>query len=462
MTWTKAQISILIIVAVISFIGTFLISSINIAIPSIEKTFNLDAIALSWVITAYLLSSAIFLLPVGRIGDIIGIRNVFKIGIVIFTISSLLSGIAFSGSLLITFRFIQGIGAALTNTTGSAILVSAFVPEHRGRVLGVSVSATYLGLSLGPFLGGILTQYLGWQSIFIISFILGVFSTIAAFKYLKKEKLKTITFRQFDWQGTLLFMLGLVLLVIGSTKIPSIIGWISICSGILLLIIFWLFENKIQIPIFETKLFAKNKLFAYSNIAALINYSATSAIVFLLSIYLQKTQGLSPKEAGMILVAQPVIMAIFSPIAGRLSDKIQARHLSSLGMLLCATGLAMFSMLKENSSIGYIIFVLVWVGFGFALFSSPNMSSIMGSVDKQRLGFASGTAATMRVLGQMTSMTIITLFFASLFNGNTIELVDNAVFMKVIRYGFGSFSVLCFIGIFFSFKRGTGLRENVI
>src|SRR5690554_6301911 len=186
MDWTKKQISILSIVAITSFMGSFLISSVNIALPAIEKSFGLSAVKLSWVITSFLLATAMFLLPVGRWGDLTGIRRVFKTGVIIFTISSTICGFSTSGFWLILFRFIQGIGAAFSSTTGPAILVSAFSPQHRGRVLGMSVSAVYLGLAFGPFVGGMITQHIGWRSIFFISSALGILTILLAFRFLGK------------------------------------------------------------------------------------------------------------------------------------------------------------------------------------------------------------------------------------------------------------------------------------
>lgn len=187
MIWTKKQIFILFIVAITSFMGTFLISSVNIALPEIEKSFGLNAIVLSWVITSFLLATAMFLLPVGRWGDLLGTQKIFKIGIVIFTTSSLLCGFVNSGFSLILLRFIQGIGAACTSTAGPAILVSSFLPQHKGRVLGISVSGVYLGLAFGPFAGGFLTQYLGWRSIFFTSAAIGIITVFIAFIFLKND-----------------------------------------------------------------------------------------------------------------------------------------------------------------------------------------------------------------------------------------------------------------------------------
>jgi MFS family permease len=254
-------------------------------------------------------------------------------------------------------------------------------------------------------------------------------------------------------------MPGLVALVFGSSRIPSTFGWLLMAGGIISLIIFWAFEKKSQMPVIDTKLFSHNRLFAYSNLAALINYSATFAIVFLLSLYLQKIQGLSPRNAGIIIVAQPAMMAIFSPLAGRLSDRIQPRYLTTMGMTMCTIGLAAFSFLSAATPINLIVLLLIWVGLGFALFSSPNMNTIMSSVNKTQYGLASGTAATMRVIGQITSMTIATLFFAAILGNKAIETVPDYLFLKAVKWGFISFSLISIAGIYFSYNRGKVTRD---
>jgi EmrB/QacA subfamily drug resistance transporter len=460
MNWTKIQITVLGIVAFSSFMSTFLISSINIALPAIEKDFALDAVTLSWVITAFLLSTAMFLLPVGRWGDLTGIKRVYKIGIVLFTVSSLLSGFAVTGYWLIFFRFLQGIGAAFSSTTGAAILVSEFPPKHRGRVLGIGVSAVYLGLAFGPFFGGFLTQYLGWRSIFFFSSGFGFLATILAFLFLGDDILEKTSNKKIDLRGTFFYMLGLVALTYGSARIPTLYGWLIMGAGIFLLIVFWIFETHSFRPVLETKLFTRNRLFAFSNLAALINYSATFSIIFLLSLYLQKVKGLAPRDAGTILVAQPIVMAIFSPFAGRLSDRIQPRYLATIGMTICTLGLAAFAFLSESTPIGIIVFLLLWVGLGFALFSSPNMNTIMSSVDKTQLGLASGTSSTMRVVGQIISMTIATIFFAVFFQKQSVEIVSNPIFLKALKMGFITSAIISLAGIYFSFSRGKLERES--
>ncbi len=455
MNWSKQQWSVLGIVAITSFMATFLISSVNIALPAIEQSFGLNAVMLSWVLTSFLLSTAMFLLPAGRWADLSGVRRLFKTGVIIFTLSSVACALSPSGNSLILSRFIQGLGGALCSATGPALLVSSFPANMRGRVLGISVSAVYVGLASGPFVGGFLTQYLGWRSLFYVAVGFGAVTTLIAFLYLGSDSPTGYQGKRPKLAGTFFYMLGLTALVYGSGKIPDLIGWILMGSGILGLVVFWIIESKSSFAVIETRLFSQNRLFAFSNLAALINYSATFAIVFLLSLYLQKIQELNPRDAGMILIAQPLTMAIFSPMAGKWSDRVQPRILASLGMGMCTVGLICFAFLQETTPIWIILIVLFWVGLGFALFSSPNMNTIMGSVNKSQLGLASGSAATMRVVGQIVSMTIATVYISLLFGAIPIEQTSNTAFMQLIKWGFITFSLIGGTGVYFSLARGS-------
>ena len=439
--------------------GTFLISSINIALPAIEQSFGLNAISLSWVITAFLVATGIFLLPVGKWGDISGNVRLFKAGLIVFTLASVLCAVSPSGVWLIVARFVQGVGSAFTNTTGQAILVTNFPARNRGQVIGISVASVYAGLATGPFIGGFLTQALGWHSLFYVAAILGVLSTIIAFAFLEKDTHVPSGDKKVNLRGTLFFVIGLVGLVYGSSHIPSAYGWGLMIFGIVMLVLFWIIESRLANPMFETRLFTHNKLFGFSNLAALINYTATSAIVFFLSLYLQKIQGLPPREAGAVIIAQPVMMAIFSPVVGRLSDRIQPRYFATLGMAMCSIGLFAMSFFTSTTPLWIIILVLVWEGLGFAFFSSPNMNTIMSSVDKSRYGQASGTASSMRIFGQIVGMTIVTFFFAFHFGSKAVTEVNDTIFLIAMKWGFVTFALISVMGIYFSFTRGNVERK---
>jgi len=450
----REDLSVLLVVAITSFMGTFLISAVNIALPTIERDFSLTAIELSWIITSFILGTALFMLPAGTWGDRNDNRRLFQWGLLLFTLSSLLCYFAPDGYWLIAGRFVQGAGAAFTGTTGQAILVATFPATRRGQVLGISVSSVYAGLALGPLAGGILTIHTGWRSLFLIATIFGLFTTLISLRYMRKNEEKARPAGKGDHIGTILFMAGLSALVYGSSRIPSLPGWAMMGGALFMLFLFLRVERKALHPLLDIRLFTHNRLFTYSSLSALINYTATFAIVFFLSLYLQKIQGLSPRDAGAVIVAQPLMMALFSPVVGRLSDKIQPRYFATLGMAMCSSGLAMLAFLSPGTSIGWIVAILIWVGIGFALFSSPNMNTIMSSVKRPQYGQASGIAASMRVFGQIISMSIITFLFSINFGSSSVEAAPDPVFMHVMQWGFLIFALIGLPGIYFSFNRG--------
>jgi len=444
---------VLIIATMASFLTPFMGSSINIALPSIGKEFAMDAVSLSWVPTSYLLATAVFLVPFGRIADIYGRKRIFTCGILIYTVSSLLSATSISAVMLISFRVLQGIGGAMIFGTGVAMLTSVFPVGERGKALGINVAAVYLGLSLGPFLGGLLTQYFGWRSIFLVNVPLGL--TIIAFVFWKlKGEWAEAKGHKFDLIGSIIYSLALVAIMYGLSLLPAMSGAGVILIGILGLLTFIWWEMKVESPVLHMNLFRNNSVFAFSNLAALINYSATFAVTFLLSLYLQYTKGLSPQNAGLILVSMPAVQALFSPLAGRLSDRIEPRIIASVGMGLTTIGLGLLTFLDQNTAIAFILASLIVLGFGFALFSSPNTNAVMSSVEARSYGVASATVATMRQIGMMLSIGIAMLIFAIYIGRVEITPEYYPVFVKSLKIAFVIFTTLCFGGIFASLARG--------
>jgi EmrB/QacA subfamily drug resistance transporter len=436
-----------------SFLMPFMGSSVNIALPSIGKEFAMDAVLLGWVTTSYLLAVAIFLVPFGRMGDIYGRKKVFLYGFVIYTLSCLISVMSTSPSLLISSRILQGIGASMTVSTGMAILTTVFPSAERGKVLGINVAAVYSGLSCGPFLGGILTYYLGWRSIFLVNIPLGFLILIFTYWKLKGEWTEAEG-ESFDFVGSLLWSITLVMIMYGFSILPGREGAILISLGALGIWLFVKWEIRSKSPVFNMDIFRKNKVFAFSNLAALINYSATYAVSFLLSLYLQFIKGLSPQDAGLILVSQPMMQAVFSPFAGRLSDRIEPRMVASAGMALTAVGLFLLTFLDEKTTTPFIISSLIFLGLGFALFSSPNTNAVMSSIEKRFYGVASGTLATMRSTGMMFSMGMAMLIFALYIGRTQITPSYYPQFIKSVKAAFLIFTVLCVAGIFASLSRG--------
>lgn len=445
--------STLLVTTLGSFLTPFMGSSINIALPSIEKEFAMNVILLSWVTTSYLLTVAMFLVPLGRIADIHGRKKIFFYGFVIYTLSSFLCAISTSPFSLISSRILQGIGASMTFSTGVAILMSVFPAGERGKVLGINVAAVYLGLSCGPFLGGLLTYYFGWRTIFLINVPFGLLIIFFTFWKLKGEWSEARG-EKFDLIGSIFYSFPLVTVMYGFSLLPGIWGAFSILLGVIGVWVFVKWETKSESPVFDIDLFRNNKVFAFSNLATMINYSATFAVTFILSLYLQFIKGLSPQAAGMIMISQPIVQAVFSPFAGRLSDRIEPRMVASTGMALTAVGLFLFIFLNERTATLFIIANLALMGLGFALFSSPNTNAVMSSVEKKFYGVASGTLGTMRITGNMFSMGIVMLIFSLYIGRAQITPSHYLLFIKSVKVAFTIFTALCLAGIFASLSRG--------
>jgi len=443
----------LLVTTVGSFLTPFMGSSIAIALPSIGRDLAMDAILLGWVATTYILASVMFLVPIGRIADIYGRKRIFTCGMITYTTASLLSAISTSAAMLISFRVLQGIGGAMVFSTGVAILTSVFPPQERGRVLGIYAAAVYIGLLVGPFVGGLLTQHLGWRSIFWINVPLGLLMIALIFWKLKGEWAEAKG-EKFDFVGSIIYSLMLIAIMYGFTMLPEMTGAVLILAGALGIVAFLKWENRVEHPVLNTSLFRKNRVFALSNLAAFINYSATFAVGFLMSLYLQYIKGLTPQNAGLVLVASPVIQAIFSPIAGRLSDRIEPRIVSSVGMGIVVIGLILFIFLDMTTSLWYIIAGLIILGFGFALFASPNTNAVMSSVEKKSYGIASATVATSRQLGMVFSMGMVMMIFAVHIGRVQITPEYYPDFLSSVNTAFSIFAVLCFGGVFASIARG--------
>jgi len=444
---------VLLIAILAGFLTPFDGSAVNIALPAMGAEFHMDAISLSWIATAYLLAAALFLVPLGKIADIYGRKRVFLSGIAIFSFASLVMTMVPSTGLLIAVRAIQGFGGAMIFGTSVAILTSVFPPGERGKALGIYITSVYFGLTVGPFLGGVLTQYFGWRSIFFVNVPIGIITCLLIFWKLKGEWAECRGER-FDLAGSVIYAGALVCMMYGFSLVPDFTGISLVAAGVLIGIIFVLYEMRIPSPVLDIRLLTKNRVFAFSNLAALISYSATFAVTFLLSLDLQYTRDFSPEHAGLILIVQPAVMALVSPVAGRLSDRIDPQIVASGGMAFSATGLFMLVFLVESTPLWYLVICLVVLGIGLGMFTSPNTNAIMSSVEKRYYGVASGMNGTMRLLGQMLSMGIAMMLFALIIGRVEITSEYFPQFVSSMHYTFILFMILCIIGIAASLKRG--------
>jgi EmrB/QacA subfamily drug resistance transporter len=447
------QRAALIVATLSSFLGPFMGSSVNVALPSMGRDLAMSAILMGWVNMAFLLAGAAFAIPFGRLGDIYGRKKIFVTGVATFTLASIITALAPSPAAVIGARVLQGFGAAMVLSTGMAILISVFPPEQRGRVLGINVAAVYFGLSSGPFLGGIITHHLGWRFLFWLNLPIGLLLLVVTLVMLKGDFAEDHNAR-FDLLGALLLGPSLLATMVGFSRLPAPLGIALLLGGLTLLAGFVIHELRTPEPIIDVRIFRHNIVFALSSLAALINYAATFAVVFLLSIYLQKVKQLSPQETGLVLVSQPFVQAVLSPVAGRLSDRIESRIVATVGMGVVLVGLILLNFVGMETSLPWILGCLVLLGVGFALFSSPNTNAIMGSVQRPMYGVASAVVSTMRQVGMTVSMGVVMIVFAAHLGQAEISAGNLPAFVTSMRIVFTVCAVLCFAGIFASLARG--------
>jgi EmrB/QacA subfamily drug resistance transporter len=436
-----------------SFLVPFLGSSINVALPAIGTALDMTPVDLSWVATSFMLASAVCLVPFGRVADMVGRKKIFLAGMGLFTLASLGCGLARSGVALIAWRGFQGVGGAMIFGTGLAILTSVYPPGERGRVIGLNAAAVYTGLSVGPFVGGLLTQRWGWPSVFLVSLPLGLASWGVAWRGLQGEWTGDRTGR-FDGVGTAIYALALISLMTGLSVAHGAAGIALVAVSLLAFAGFVAWERRVAHPVLDVTLLANNVVFARSNVAALINYSATFAVTFLLSLHLQYLRGLGPGSAGLVLLSQSVVMAAVSPLAGMLSDRLEPRIVASTGMGLTVVGLLWLSFLHEQTPLANIVAALMILGAGLGLFSSPNTHAVMSAVEQRNYGVASATLGTMRLVGQMLSMGVAAAVLAGFVGHTPITPEVHARFLAAERVTFLIFSALCVLGTLASLSRG--------
>lgn len=389
-------------------------SIVAVALPKMGILLHLSFAASLWIQAAYLLTIAVLLIPVGRLADASGRVRFYLVGTVLFTAGSLAAALSRNGTELILSRILQGAGGAMLFATSAAIVTSVFPPQERGRALGLNVMATYTGLSVGPPLGGFLVDHLGWPWIFLVNLPIGTAVFLWGWKFLPRKSRGGLprALVGLDVPGAALLGLALVTLLVPLT-LASEWGWGSyavwglMALALMALAAFLARERRAEAPLVDLNLLMGNRLFAAANLAALLNYMALYAIAILTAVQLQLVLGKSAKVAGWIMLGQPVMQACLSPLAGRLSDRIGSRALSTSGMLLTALGMTLLGLGATGASIAAIIGALAVVGVGMAAFSAPNTSAIMGSVDRSQLSVASAFLSSMRVTGQALSVAIL-------------------------------------------------------
>lgn len=432
-----------------SFVTPFTSSALTLSLPDIGRDYGASANTLGWVLEIFLLASIVCLLPMGKLADRFGKRRVFFGGTLLFTVSSALCIVTPDMGLLLAARALQGVAAAMLYATNMSIVALSFPPEQRGQALGWMVSMVYVGLACGPVLGGLLNYYAGWQSIFIFITLACLACVITTKLYLHQEW-REENVKGVDGRGAMLYGVAMILAMFGLSEFAELSwGWMALTSGLLILALFVRHEMKAKDPILPIYILAENREFSLSNLTAMINYSATFAISFLMSIYLQSVLGLTSREAGLMMLIQPIVMALLSPAAGKLSDRHSPTRIATIGMAITAIGILGLVASVHIESLWLVVPVVIIIGIGFALFAAPNNNAIMGAVPKRQYSLATSMLGTVRLVGQVISVAIVTMVLSldwdSLAPGE--ELVRN------IEISFVVFTVLCLIGILPSVAR---------
>lgn len=446
---------VLLVVGVGSFMSALDGSVVNTILPVIRQAFGSSVAEIEWVVTVYLLVVSGLLLSFGRLGDLRGHKRVYVTGFAFFVLGSGLCALADSASALILSRGLQALGAAMLFANAPALLTHAFPAHHRGRALGMQATMTYLGLTVGPSLGGWVANRFGWPTVFTINLPIGLLALVLSLRFLPQDDLRPNTGR-FDLAGAAAFLGGLVSLLLGLNQghawgwtSPSILALFG--SAVLLLTAFLVIERRAPSPMLDLNLF-RRRLFAASAVSALLNYIGLYAVVFLLPFYLIQGRGLNPSQAGILLTAQPLMMALVAPISGALSDRIGSRLLSSGGMALLALGMLLLSGLGPATPLRAVAARLLVTGFGLGIFVSPNTSALMGSAPRDRQGTASGVLATARNLGMVVGIGLAGAVFNTVLS--RYPMSDPAGLFAGIRVAFRAAAGVALVGMVSTMARG--------
>jgi EmrB/QacA subfamily drug resistance transporter len=440
------------------FIVPLSMSGVNMALPAIADALHADAVWLSWIPTATLWGSIVLLLPAGRVADTVGRKPIFLLGLLGFSLASLLVFVVQSIEILLVVRVLQGLFSSLVFATAMAIIATVFSDNNRGSALGLTATSVYLGLTCGPLIGGWLTEHLGWQSVFWGPVILALVAIVLAVIYIRNDVQSGKAAQPLDWVGSLLFVALSTLLLFGLSGLPDLYNLLMLIAGVMLLFVFVRYENRCKFPLVRFSLLASNRVMSRSLMASFMMYAAHYPVLFLLSLYLQYLQGLSPSEAGQLILLQALIMAVLAPIAGRLSDHYEPRLIATVGCLFFASGFAVLIFLESDSSLNHVIVSLSLLGIGFGLFSTPNNNAALGSVPKERLSIASALLNLSRTSGNMFSMAIIMLLMSQLLDSDQIRPERYPDLLVVVKLGFASACLYSVLAAWFSYSRGKVTR----
>lgn len=430
-------------------------SVVNIALPAIGKATGSPVSTIEWVVLIYLITVSASLLVFGRLADIYGNRSIYITGLFVFTLGSALCGLSGHIGLLIASRAVQATGAAMLMALSPGILVSTFRAQERGRVLGIQATMTYMGLAVGPALGGFLTQHFGWPSIFFINLPIGVLMIAAALWTLEADHSETT--QTFDPAGAAAMAVTLASLLFALSKGPEI-GWGSplilamFCLAAVAGAAFFLIEKRVAHPALDFGLF-RNRVFTASIAAGLLFYMSHAAVGFLMPFYLIRARGFQEAEAGLIMIATPIAMMLLTSLSGHTSDKVGVRLPATAGMALLCLGMLLLRGLGDGSTAAEIVPLMVLIGVGASLFTAPNNSAIMGSAPRHRQGVAGAILAAARTTGFASGVAAAGLIYTHQLNALN-RAPQQAAITQALHSAAIVFALVSFGGMWLSALRG--------
>ena len=427
---TKGQKTALFVAMVTSFMAPFMSAALNLSVTDISTQFNAPVGISTWVVNAYTLSTAAFSACMGSLADLRGRRKMILVGCIAFAATSALCALSPSIYLLVAFRFLTGISAAVVLAANVPLMLLYFTPQVKGRMLGISVSAVFVGLALGPTFGGVLNDTLGWRAIFVLGIVLSMLAF--AFCLRLKDDSKEAS-ASFDHRGNTLYVIAIMLLMLGLTELTTQQwGPLVLCAGVLVLVVFVLFEWRCERPMLHVRLFAQSRAYGFSNLATMLNFAAVFAVSYTMAIYLQNVKGLDAAVAGLILIAQPLAQVVLAPVSGRLSDRFAPAAIATVGVALCTCSLGMLLTLNADTPLWFIVTALVVLGIGLGAFSVPNNNAILSCVDRSHYSEANATVSTMRGIGQTASLAFASLMLSSSLGSTIFSESDPQVLTAAI------------------------------
>ena len=419
---------VLVVASVGVFVAALTVSIVSVALPVISPHLNLSYSDALWVQAAYIVVITIFASPTGRLADKHGPLRLYSLGVLVFGVFAVVTAFSPSGLFLIIARGFQGVGGGLVTTSSAATVATVFPSGERGRALGFNIMAGTTGFALGPPLGGLIATYLGWRWIFLIGAPIAALTLAGSWSLLAAERRDRAAERErigigpegrgVDTPGAILLGITLATLFIPLSFSP-LWGWANkltvglLVAAVASAVAFAMVERRVKDPVLDLGLFRRNHLFAGANAAALLCLASTYGVTIFTAVFLEVVQGHSAERAGLILLTQPTVMAIITPFAGRLSDRVGPHGLAATGLVIVAAGTGQLALVSSGASTWQVLLALATVGLGMALFAAPNMSAVMGSVDRSELGVASGVNATMRGCGQGLSVAMLGAIAAS-------------------------------------------------